>query len=162
MVDHLSRVPFSLDPLIAEAKRRMKRRRLLVVASLVVVAAGGTGATLGLRGLLDSKHGYSNQQVLRAFKAEGLALHLTEWSWGRSNGQSSRVESEWFYRSRDHQFSVIVFHPDRIGTRFGGNAPTATASARNVVAHWPAYTLAPGEEARIRAALSRLGATRAR
>ena len=96
--------------------------------------------------------------MLRAFKAEGLELHLTEWSWGRSNGQSGRVDSEWFYRSRDHQFSVVVSHPDRVGTRFGGNAPTTSAWARKVVAHWTAYTLAPGEEARIRAALSRLGA----
>jgi hypothetical protein len=43
------RLPFSLDPLIAEAKRRMRRRRLLVAALAVVVAGGGVGAAFALR-----------------------------------------------------------------------------------------------------------------
>jgi hypothetical protein len=40
MTSQAPRLPFSLDPLIAEAKRRMRRRRLLV-AALVLAAAGG-------------------------------------------------------------------------------------------------------------------------
>ena len=39
MTEHAPRLPFSLDPLIAEAKRRMRRRRLLVVAVLLTAAA---------------------------------------------------------------------------------------------------------------------------
>lgn len=39
MTEHAPGLPFSLDPLIAEAKRRMRRRRLLVVAVLLTAAA---------------------------------------------------------------------------------------------------------------------------
>jgi hypothetical protein len=47
----VSRLPFSLDPLVAEAKRRARRRRTLV--ALVVSAAVAAGAVLAveLRGL---------------------------------------------------------------------------------------------------------------
>ena len=44
MAVHVLRLPLSLDPLLAEAKRRMKHRRVLV-ALLVVVTAG---AALGI------------------------------------------------------------------------------------------------------------------
>lgn len=44
------RLPLSLDPLIAEAKRRMRRRRLLVFALAVVLAGGTIGVVLALRG----------------------------------------------------------------------------------------------------------------
>lgn len=42
--------PFSLDPLIAEAKRRMRRRRLLTAAIVAALAAGAAGANLALTG----------------------------------------------------------------------------------------------------------------
>lgn len=50
MTEHASRLPFSLDPLIAEAKRRMRRRRLLRVIAAISLAAAGVGAALALRG----------------------------------------------------------------------------------------------------------------
>jgi hypothetical protein len=43
MTLRVARLPFSLDPLLAEAKRRMRRRRLLV-AAVLVLAAGGIAA----------------------------------------------------------------------------------------------------------------------
>jgi hypothetical protein len=49
MLAHESRLPFSLDPLMKEAKRRMRKRRVLVAALAVALAAGVTGATLALR-----------------------------------------------------------------------------------------------------------------
>ena len=39
---HAPRLPFSLDPLMAETKRRAKRRRLLLVVTAVVVTASVT------------------------------------------------------------------------------------------------------------------------
>lgn len=48
MSEHASRLPLSLDPLIAEAKRRARQRRMLLVAAVVLALAGG-GATLALR-----------------------------------------------------------------------------------------------------------------
>jgi len=44
MTMHAHRLPFSLDPLIAEAKRRARQRRsLLIVAAILMVAAGSVG-----------------------------------------------------------------------------------------------------------------------
>lgn len=52
MYAHARRLSLSLDPLIAEAKRRMRRRRMLVAGLLVVVvgAGGVAGAAFALRG----------------------------------------------------------------------------------------------------------------
>lgn len=44
-----SRLPFSLDPLMAEAKRRMRRRRFLAGVAFLAVALAVAGATFGLR-----------------------------------------------------------------------------------------------------------------
>src|SRR5438445_12593884 len=49
MASHAPRLPLELDPLIAEAKRRMRRRRSLVIAALVVAAATAVTLTLALR-----------------------------------------------------------------------------------------------------------------
>lgn len=43
------RLSFELDPLIAEAKRRMRRRRILVVAAAVALVAAAAGPLLALR-----------------------------------------------------------------------------------------------------------------
>jgi hypothetical protein len=48
MTQHVPRLPFSIDPLIAEAKRRARRRRWLSLLALVV-AATATAASLELR-----------------------------------------------------------------------------------------------------------------
>ena len=47
MTTHVSRLPFALDRLMAEAKRRMRRRRIAVV--LLVLLAGAAALTLALR-----------------------------------------------------------------------------------------------------------------
>ncbi len=51
MTVHIPRLPFSLDPLMAEAKRRARQRRVLVALAAVVVAAVGVGLTVELRSL---------------------------------------------------------------------------------------------------------------
>ena len=43
MTARVPRLPFSLDPLIAEAKQRMRRRRLLLAAMFALVAATTAG-----------------------------------------------------------------------------------------------------------------------
>jgi hypothetical protein len=43
------RLPFSLDPLIAEAKRRARQRRGLVAIGALLILAGAAGAALALR-----------------------------------------------------------------------------------------------------------------
>ena len=50
MTAHTRRFPFSLDPLMAEAKRRMRQRRLLIAVLLVALAAAAAATTLTLRG----------------------------------------------------------------------------------------------------------------
>jgi hypothetical protein len=49
MTAHAPRLPFSLDPLIAEAKQHMRRRRLLVAAALAVVVVGTTAGVVATR-----------------------------------------------------------------------------------------------------------------
>ncbi len=41
MTEHVSHRPFSLDALMAEAKRRMRRRRVLIAAVAVLLVGGG-------------------------------------------------------------------------------------------------------------------------
>jgi hypothetical protein len=50
MLDSVLRLPFSLDPLIAEAKRRMRRRRLALAFLLVALAGGATATAFALGG----------------------------------------------------------------------------------------------------------------
>jgi hypothetical protein len=49
MTTRASRFPFSLDPLIAEAKQRARRRRLLLAAALALVAAGTATGVIATR-----------------------------------------------------------------------------------------------------------------
>jgi hypothetical protein len=48
MTLRVPRLPFALDPLIAEAKRRARQRRFLTISALLLVVVA-TGLTLGLR-----------------------------------------------------------------------------------------------------------------
>ena len=49
MTLHVPRLPFALDPLIGEAKRRARQRRLLVALIAILVVVIAAGLTLGLR-----------------------------------------------------------------------------------------------------------------
>jgi hypothetical protein len=49
MFDVLSRLPFSLDPLMAEAKRRARQRRGLVALGVLLVAGLAAGLTFAFR-----------------------------------------------------------------------------------------------------------------
>jgi WD40-like Beta Propeller Repeat len=48
-MEHLPRLPFSLNPLIAEAKRRARQRRVLVAVVVLLTAALAAGLTLTFR-----------------------------------------------------------------------------------------------------------------
>jgi hypothetical protein len=50
MTLHVPHLPFSLDPLIAEAKRRMRHRRLLVALTVALLAAGAAAGAYFLLG----------------------------------------------------------------------------------------------------------------
>jgi hypothetical protein len=77
MTLHVPRLPFLFDPLIGEAKRRMRRRRVLVAALLVVVglitAAALTAGSSGGPGS-GKPLGAPGAAVERAFANRGLAL----------------------------------------------------------------------------------------
>jgi peptidoglycan hydrolase-like protein with peptidoglycan-binding domain len=49
MTQHALRLRFSLDPLIAEAKRRARQRRVLVAVVTLALVGAGVGATFALR-----------------------------------------------------------------------------------------------------------------
>jgi hypothetical protein len=59
MTEWVRRLPFSLDPLIAEAKRRMRRRRLFIAAMVVLLACSASGMGVALTG-----SGSANRPVL--------------------------------------------------------------------------------------------------
>jgi hypothetical protein len=49
MTAHAHRLPLALDPLMAEAKRRMRKRRVLILVVLAVLVGGGAaGAAVSL------------------------------------------------------------------------------------------------------------------
>jgi len=48
MTSHAHRLPFSLDPLMAEAKRRMRKRRVLILVLAVLVGGGAAGSAVAL------------------------------------------------------------------------------------------------------------------
>jgi hypothetical protein len=49
MMSHASRLPFSLHPLMAEAKRRMRQRRLLLAVSLLVIVGAAVATALAVQ-----------------------------------------------------------------------------------------------------------------
>jgi hypothetical protein len=51
MTLHIPRLPFALDPLIAEARRRARQRRVVVALIAVAVVAAGAALTVELRGV---------------------------------------------------------------------------------------------------------------
>jgi hypothetical protein len=48
MAEHVLRLPLSLAPLIAQARRRIRQRRLLVCVAVVVIGGGAAGASFAL------------------------------------------------------------------------------------------------------------------
>jgi hypothetical protein len=48
MTGHAHRLPFSLDPLMAEAERRMRKRRVAILVMAVLVGGGAAGAAVSL------------------------------------------------------------------------------------------------------------------
>lgn len=48
MTVHVPGLPFSLDPLMAEAKRRMRKRRVHIAVLVVLIGGGASGAGVAL------------------------------------------------------------------------------------------------------------------
>jgi hypothetical protein len=93
MSAHASRTPFELDPLIAEAKRRMKQRRLLVATLVAVLAGGAVGATLALRGPGGAGH-TAGQSSAEARAAAQQLRYPAAWKrvfWGCWDGPGSMI-----------------------------------------------------------------------
>lgn len=88
MLASVLRSPFRLDPLIAEAKRRMRRRRAWIAASLILIGgitaaaasiamSGGPGSSAGgpgVHGLLSQVRSSFGDRSLLAASVNGLTL----------------------------------------------------------------------------------------
>lgn len=76
-----TRLPVSLDPLIAEAKQRV-RRRWLITALIVALLVGGTAAALALRssGPPGASPVTGPQAVLGSMVAAALGQHAVHWT----------------------------------------------------------------------------------
>jgi hypothetical protein len=66
MTRHVSKLRFSLDPLIEAARQRMRRRRLLVVAVLVLVGGAAAAGVIAGR----SPSGMSGKQAAHVLRQE--------------------------------------------------------------------------------------------
>jgi hypothetical protein len=88
MAMRVPRLPFSLDPLIGEAKRRMRRRRVWIAASLILIGGatvasvslatsggpGSTGGAPGVHGLLSQVRSSFGDSRLLAASINGRTL----------------------------------------------------------------------------------------
>jgi hypothetical protein len=86
MTAHVPRLPFSLDPLMAEARRRARQRRFLVALLALVIVGGVLGAMLATRpsgpgpgGLGLGQHGQPGTDATRA----GVPEDASERAWVR-------------------------------------------------------------------------------
>jgi len=91
MTVHVPRLPFSLDPLMAEAKRRMRRRRVWTAASLILIGGiaaavasmatsggpGSTGGGPGVHGLLSQVRTSFGDGRLLSASINGRTLTVT-------------------------------------------------------------------------------------
>ena len=81
MATHLLRLPFAVDPLVAEAKRRARRRRLLIaLLAMVLLGGGAAGTTFAL---------HSGSGLTPASK--GIDVTAMEKSWYSNLQQGARA-----------------------------------------------------------------------
>jgi hypothetical protein len=91
MTQHVPRLPFSLDPLIAEAKRRTRRRRWLMLVVLVAAAAATTAA-LELRSGSGSGLAAVSKPVVHIVLEEPRSVVTVNLRTGHRTGGTSREE----------------------------------------------------------------------
>jgi hypothetical protein len=116
MTVRVPRLPFSLDPLIAEAKRRTRRRRMLLPAAVIVVAASSAA---GWR--LASGSSYVPSRPV------GAALVPSDGACGDALGSSTGVCDVSYAPGKTFAVSVVVTNK--------AGAPITLEAARAVVAH---------------------------
>lgn len=77
MTTRVTRLPFSLDPLIAEAKRRMRRRRSLTLAVLLVAVALGGALALRLSPSGPGSNGSTGTAAATRLSSHGIGgVHI--------------------------------------------------------------------------------------
>ena len=81
MATHLPRLPFAVDPLMAEAKRRARQRRLLIALVAMVLLGGGAAGTMVAV--------HSGSGLTPASK--GIDVTAIEMSWYSNLRQGARV-----------------------------------------------------------------------
>lgn len=96
MTAHLPRLPFSLDPLIAEAKRRARQRRLLLAVMCVVVALA-VGAAVFATG--------STASLVAGPPAPGCPVHIAA---GASYLESARTRAAAARRDEKRLLCLVV------------------------------------------------------
>jgi hypothetical protein len=83
MIVHAWRRPFAVDPLMAEAKRRMRQRRLFVALAVAVLVGGTVGGWLELR---STSHFAATRPVGSAFAKGNSAEAGGRPAWGLDGG----------------------------------------------------------------------------
>jgi hypothetical protein len=108
MTVRVPRLPFSLDPLMAEAKRRMRRRRLWMAAALILIGGiaaavasmatsggpGSTGGGPGVHGLLSQVQSSFGDGRLLSASINGRTLTVTVSAPDEPSAVSSTFEAQ--------------------------------------------------------------------
>ena len=96
MTAHVPRLPFSLHPLIAEAKRRARQRRVLFAAVVLVLALAAGGATLAVHpfGWLRTSQPYAGPYLPGGmFTGSGGIPPMVSWAGVQAVSAASRSDA---------------------------------------------------------------------
>lgn len=131
---HVPRLPFALDPLIAEANRRMRLRRLLVACVAVAVAGSVAGLIVDLP---STSRPVINQAGLHALVGtwghHGASLVIRPSGWGLVKSRT--------YREKPPGYAEITFRVISV-TRTGRSVDARIRVTHgSSAAHTPAGTL---------------------
>ena len=105
MTVRVPRLPLSLDPLIAEAKRRMRRRRLAVGVALLLLAGSVVGAGFALSGSTAAHVSAPVSPVANATALPPLSGLAARRAWC---GDAYNASGRGGCHSRDNKWSIVV------------------------------------------------------
>jgi len=141
MTAHIPRLPFTLDPLIAEAKRRMRRRRYFTALALVAAAAISTTLTLGLRPGQSPRGGVSasptadvpkDRLIVPGLSVAGIRFGTPRRAVEKRLGPGKPVHRDLVSYMGGRLFVVYSFHDGYTGR------------VRGLVTKWPGFKTSSG------------------
>jgi hypothetical protein len=112
MTVRVPRLPFALDPLMAEAKRRMRRRRFLVAVAILAIIGTAAGLTVSMRSPGSSGQTPATIPSHLGFAALPGLTKIASSTWSASlcadsKGTSQTTPSYWYCAQRGHHSQQV-------------------------------------------------------